>query len=44
MTEPSGLVVLQIVPAGIFSKEDTKSTKFGMIIELFVSFVVNKTN
>ena len=28
-TEPSGLFVLQIIPAHVFSKEDTKSTKFG---------------
>ena len=39
-TEPSGLFVLQIIPAYVFSKEDTKSTKFkNGLSETFASFV-----
>ena len=41
MTEPWRLFVVHIIPSHVFSKEDTKSTKFGIIVfETFVSFVV----
>ncbi|MGZ9262785.1 MAG: hypothetical protein ACXW6V_25255, partial [Candidatus Binatia bacterium] len=33
MTEPRSLFVVHIIPAHVFSKEDTKSTKFGRKFE-----------
>jgi hypothetical protein len=45
MTDPSGLFVL--IPSSVFLKEDTKSTKFGVLIirtlRVLVIFVVKKS-